>query len=152
MFPRYHLCIWHYCASNEERRVANERSGMAACPAGVCDDLTSGALLCHYRLTRQSCYMFLLLPFLPHLVGFFPKLTGRYWTARPRSTKPVDERAKELERIQQRVMHVRSWPDGRMDGWRKRLLPLRLKFAGDGWKMEAELKISGKEGHPKSRY
>ena len=30
------------------------------------NDLTSGALLCHYRLSRQSCYMCLLLPFLPH--------------------------------------------------------------------------------------
>ena len=34
---------------------------MAACSAGVCDDLTSGALLCHNSLSRQSCYMFLLL-------------------------------------------------------------------------------------------
>ena len=59
----------HTTQHNEERRVANERSGMAACPAGVCDDLTSGALLCHYRLTRQSCYMFLLLPFLPHWIA-----------------------------------------------------------------------------------
>ena len=39
------------------------------------DDLTSGALLCHYRLSKHSCCMFLLsmypelgvLPFLPHL-------------------------------------------------------------------------------------
>ena len=45
--------------------TAEGRSGRAACSAGVCDDLTSGALLCHYRLSRQSCYMFLLLPFLP---------------------------------------------------------------------------------------
>ena len=44
--------------------TAEGRSGRAACSAGVCDDLTSGALLCHYRLSRQSCYMFLLLPFL----------------------------------------------------------------------------------------
>ena len=29
-------------------------------------DLTSGARLCHYRLSRQSCYMLLLLPFLSH--------------------------------------------------------------------------------------
>ena len=48
--------------------TAEGRSGTAAaaCSAGVCDDPTSGALLCHYKLSRQSCYMFLLLPFLPH--------------------------------------------------------------------------------------
>ena len=56
--------------------TAEGRSGTSACSAGVCDDLTSGALLCHYRLSRQSCYMFLLLPFLPHwqiwlLVAYF---------------------------------------------------------------------------------
>ena len=55
------------------------QSGMAACSEGVCDDLTSGALLCHYKLRRQSCYMFLLLPFLNHcktplLFDFFPLL------------------------------------------------------------------------------
>ena len=37
---------------------AKGRSGTAACSAGVCDDLTSGALLYHYRLSRLSCYMF----------------------------------------------------------------------------------------------
>ena len=42
------------------------QSGTAACSAGDCDDLTSGALLCYYGLSRLSCYMFLLLPFLPH--------------------------------------------------------------------------------------
>ena len=42
-------------------RVACGQSGMTACSAGVCDDLTSGALLCHNSLSRQSCYMFLLL-------------------------------------------------------------------------------------------
>ena len=42
------------------------RTGRAACSAGVCDDLTSGALLCHYRLSSLYCYMFLLLSFLPH--------------------------------------------------------------------------------------
>ena len=31
------------------------------------DDLTSDALLCHYRQIRQSCHMFLLLSFLCHL-------------------------------------------------------------------------------------
>ena len=46
--------------------TAEGQSGTAASSAGVCDDLTSGALLCHYRLSRLSCYMFLLLPFLPH--------------------------------------------------------------------------------------
>ena len=45
---------------------------MDACSAGICDDLTSGALLLHYRLSRLSCYMFLLLPFLPRYVfGLF---------------------------------------------------------------------------------
>ena len=48
-------------------------SGTAACSAGVCDDLTSGALLCHYRLSRQSCYMFLLLAFLPHCCRLYMK-------------------------------------------------------------------------------
>ena len=36
--------------------------GTAACSARVCDDLTSDALFCHYRQSRQSCS--LLLPFL----------------------------------------------------------------------------------------
>ena len=43
--------------------MAEGRSGIAACSAGVCDDLTSGAL---YRLSRLSCYMFMLLPFLSY--------------------------------------------------------------------------------------
>ena len=52
---------------------AEGRFGMAACSAGVCDDLTSGALLCHYRLSKQSSFLFLLLPFFPH----FNSLEGR---------------------------------------------------------------------------
>ena len=46
--------------------MAEGLSVMAACSAGVCDDLTSGALLCHYRPSWLSCYLFQLLPFLPH--------------------------------------------------------------------------------------
>ena len=38
--------------------------GTAAFSARVCDDQTSDALLSHYRQRRQSCYIFLLLPFL----------------------------------------------------------------------------------------
>ena len=55
--------------------MAEGQSGTAACSAEVCDDLTSGALLCHYRLSRLSrlsCYMVLLLPFLLHNKARFP--------------------------------------------------------------------------------
>ena len=53
---------------------------MAACSAGVCDDLTSGALLYHYSVSRQSCYMFLLLPFHPHWnKKSGVKFQGRFW-------------------------------------------------------------------------
>ena len=40
------------------------------------DDLPSRALLCHYRLSKQFCYMFLLLPLLSHCSCF--NFTLRY--------------------------------------------------------------------------
>ena len=45
--------------------TAEGQSSTAACSARVCFDLTSGALLCHYGLSRQSCYMFLLISSFP---------------------------------------------------------------------------------------
>ena len=66
-----YLCVYYVCllcVNEHNQRTMKGRSGMAegwpgtaACSAGVCDDLTSGAPLCYNSLSRQSCYMFVLL-------------------------------------------------------------------------------------------